>query len=123
MTPMSIASARYSRMMSPTWAPSAFFKPISLTRSLTAMIIVFTTDRPPMMSASRAAAVMTAVKIVLVDCVADMRFEVVGDRRSQQHRAVAGQVVALLQGDLSPAGPDEAGGLVADHVGGTHRDE
>ena len=47
-------------------APSAFLRPISRTRSLTAMIMVFTTESPPMTSASRAAPVITAVKAVPV---------------------------------------------------------
>ena len=46
-------------------APTAFFSPISRTRSATAMNIVFTTDRPPMISASSAAAVVMPVKTTL----------------------------------------------------------
>ena len=53
-------------MILPVRAPSAFFRPISRIRSPTAMIIVFTTDSPPITSASRAAPSATAVKVVPV---------------------------------------------------------
>ena len=43
-------------------APTAFFRPISRTRSATAMNIVLTTESPPMISAITAAAVATPVK-------------------------------------------------------------
>ena len=52
----------YSRRMWAVWAPTAFLRPISRTRSVTAMIMVLTTDRPPMTSASSAAPVVIAVK-------------------------------------------------------------
>ena len=51
-----------SRRMWRVWAPTAFLSPISRTRSVTAMIIVLTTDKPPMTSASTAAPVVMAVK-------------------------------------------------------------
>src|SRR5881227_356700 len=60
MPPIVIASSRYSKSSRPMRAPSAFLRPISRTRSLTAMIMVFTTESPPMTSASRAAPVITA---------------------------------------------------------------
>ena len=48
-------------------AATAFFKPISRTRSATAMNIVLTTDNPPMTSASSAAAVVIPVKMAPPD--------------------------------------------------------
>src|ERR1700694_1792557 len=63
--PINIASSRYSRRMWPTLAPTAFFNPISRTRSVTAINIVLITDRPPTTRAIRAAPVVMAVKIAL----------------------------------------------------------
>ena len=65
--PIKVASMRNSPMMLSVVAPTAFFRPISRTRSATAMNIVLTTDRPPMTSASSAAAVVMAVKIAPPD--------------------------------------------------------
>src|SRR5215831_14626121 len=58
MKPINTASVRYSRSTWPVCAPTAFLRPISRKRSVTAMIIVFTTDSPPITSASTAAAVV-----------------------------------------------------------------
>src|SRR5256714_13911822 len=64
---MSVASNRNSPMILAVVAPTAFLRPISRTRSATAMNMVFTTDRPPMISARSAAAVVMAVKIAPPD--------------------------------------------------------
>ena len=59
VAPVSAAAASASSSRRPG-APTAFFSPISRTRSLTAMTIVLMTDREPMMSASTPTAVVMA---------------------------------------------------------------
>src|SRR6266480_2375557 len=63
MLPINTASSRYSRRMCPTLAPTAFFSPISRTRSVAAVSMEMITERPPTTSAMSAAPVVMAVKI------------------------------------------------------------
>jgi len=67
ITPIRVASMRNSPITFMVVAPTAFLSPISRTRSATAMNIVFTTERPPMINASSAAAVVIAVNMAPPD--------------------------------------------------------
>src|ERR1700737_393521 len=67
MAPITTASSTYSRMMCPIRAPTAFLRPISRTRSVTAISIVLMTERPPTINASSAAPVVIAVKMAPPD--------------------------------------------------------
>src|SRR5215472_6411628 len=63
ISPMAADSSSYSRSTRAPGAPTAFFSPISRTRSLTAMTIVLMTDSEPMTSASTPTAVVMAVSV------------------------------------------------------------
>ena len=62
-TPITVDSSRNSRRIRLVRAPTAFLRPISRTRSVTAISIVLITEIPPMTSANRAATVVIAVNV------------------------------------------------------------